>query len=335
MIIQSFPTGKGAEYFFESFEENEMATMLLIVWIALAVIIVVVIKVINRVDEKLQTPLFIWNDVGDTFAVCARSDFEDAKEYGDAIGGKIRVQDTLVFSNRESKYRSGYVKHGLSNAAQQEKNCELFVPFTSEGLMSFTEQEEFFTKPRDPKEFAEEKLLEALSEDWRLRFAFWWKKRHLGGLLTLAAILFVIVGFAFLFAALNERDESERSEEIAIYTTHEGGAHGIKTTRGEANRLLMYTDEYEGSRLIHGKISKIQPISAGLAQACFLQSNRMECGLTTVTSKIGDEMFVRFGNVTFWSSVDGKIGYHGGFRWLITKAEADALVATGKFKIID
>lgn len=314
-----------------------MTMMLLIVWIALAVIIVVVIKVTNRVDEKLQTPLFVWNDIGDTFAVCARSDFEDAKEYGDVIGGKVRVRDTLVFSNRESKYRSGYVKHGLSNAAQQEKNCELFVPFTSEGLMSFAEQEEFFTKPRNRKEFAEEKLLEALSEDWRLRFAFWWKERRLGRLLVLAIISFFIVGFAFLFAMLNERDESKKSEEIVIYTTNEGGVHGTKTTRGEVHRLLMYTDRHEGSQLVRGKISKIQPISAGLAQACFLRrsSARMECGLTTATSKIGDEMFVRFGNVTFWSSTDGRNGYHGGFRWLITRAEADALVATGKFKIID
>lgn len=315
-----------------------MTTMLLIVWIALALILIVMIEISGRVDKKLLSPRFSWHHVGDMLAVCLRDDFEDAKEYGDVIRGKVRVRDTLVFSDRESKYRSGCFNPGYRSAFHPlEQNHDLFVPFTSEGLMSFAEQEEFFTKPRDPKAFAEEKLLEALSEDWRLRFAFWWEKRGFGRLIALAVISFIIVGFAFLFATLNERDESKKSEEIVIYTTNEGGVHGTKTTRGEVHRLLMYTDRHEGSQLVRGKISKIQPISAGLAQACFLRrsSARMECGLTTATSKIGDEMFVRFGNVTFWSSTDGRNGYHGGFRWLITRAEADALVATGKFKIID
>lgn len=314
-----------------------MSTMLLVVWIALAVTIIVLVEIKGWVDKKLRSPRFLWNDVGNMLAVCAHADFEDAKECGDVVGGKVRVRDTLVFCNRESNYRSGRFDQGFgSSLSPRKENDDLFVPFTSEGLMSFAEQEEFFTKPRDRKEFAEAKLLEALSEDWRLRFAFWWEDHRLDRLPALAVILFVVVGFAFLFAALGARDESKKSEEIAIYTTHEDGAHAIKTTRSEVHRLLMYIDdESENFRLIHGKISKIQPISVGLAQACFLHDNKLECGLTAATSKIGDEMFVRYGNVTFWSSTDGRIGYHGGFRWLITKAEADALVATGKFQIID
>lgn len=313
-----------------------MTSILFGLFLALALIVCVLAVIRSRVDEKMRLPRFLWNEVGGTLAVCAYSNFEDAKGHGGAIGGKIVVRDTLVFSNHESKYQSGSIDQGFgSSLSPRKENDDLFVPFTSEGLMSFAEQEEFFTKPRDRKEFAEAKLLEALSEDWRLRFAFWWEKRRCDKFLIPAVISLFVVGAAFLLAVSSERDKAKGSKEIVVYTTHENGVHETTTTRSEVNRLLMYTDE-EGSRLIGGRISKIQPISVGLAQACFLGSDkRMECGVTVATSKIGDEVFVRFGNVTFWSSVEGRNGYHGGFRWLITKAEAGALVATGKFKIID
>ncbi|MFA5841885.1 MAG: hypothetical protein WC835_02920 [Candidatus Paceibacterota bacterium] len=292
-----------------------------------------------------RLPQFKYNRVGGVLAVCSVASFNRAVAAGSVAGGFVVVPETIIFSNSSGKeqYVSG-ATCWTSDDGQMPKSGpglyplsaekSLFVPFTSEARMSYAEQEKFFIGPQDPEKFALE--MRRLN-DWRLHYAEWAEVHHLGRWTAVFGAVLVAVIFVGMIATSYSDYRKEMEESIVVYTTDGDGVHETRATGRESIGLLMYHSLDEEFKLIRGKVVKAQPIGGGSAIACIARvGENTVCGFASSGLQIGDEAFRRIGRVMTWTSGTGKVvSHHELAEWFITRKEVEALMATGKFKIVD
>jgi hypothetical protein len=169
-----------------------------------------------------------------------------------------------------------------------------------------------------------------------MRFAIWWDERPAQNWVNVYVIVAIVILLGiWTIVSINSRDKAANAEEVVIYTTQTDGVHEIRTTQGELGKFSVIPGKFESFHIYHGKVGKIQAVAIGLARVCVVRDKGNPiCGFSSGVPKIGDEAYLRYAKATNYFEND-RGGYYSTASWLITKPEADALVATGKFQIVD
>jgi hypothetical protein len=166
-------------------------------------------------DVWVNSPLFYCNAVGKKLAICSIFDYCNAKN---TVDKKKLVHDTLVFQFKQNKsvdvnqYMSGmyhplhegyWTTRGNFNPMVEQEN--LFVPFVSEGLMSFKKQEHFIMSPliavSDIDSFINRKHAEMLMSDWKLRLAWRYNQSPILYSIRMVSFVALVVALTTFFVA--------------------------------------------------------------------------------------------------------------------------------------
>lgn len=304
---------------------------LLVVFVLLAVASIGLFILRRKIDNWCEIPLFVYNSVGAKFAACSVVDYVAASKTGERIAGKVLVSETVVTYNN---FLYGYYP--------AQKADDLFVPFTSEGLMSFEEQEKFFVKIPDSEAFAAEKFCSMLLHDWRLRLTKWEKehgKLEIFQFVSIAAA--ILCGIMWLLVSLFFIQNASREELVAVYmTSADEAAHRTIMKRGAPSTLLVPNVETVAP-LIPGEVVRVEAFGSGVSYGCIRpyanKSTKDFCGFTSPATKLGDKMVLRSEVVRMWNfnsrARESEIAYNSPANFLITEREAETLLETGKFRI--
>jgi hypothetical protein len=321
-------------------------TALIIAFVVLVVISIVLIVLKVQTKKWARIPLFVSNSVGGNLAFCSIADYEAALKDGTRVGGKVMVPETVVLLNpakcnndsEDRLFRSTMYRVSLFNP--QIRKAGLFVPFTSEGMLSSEQQKIFFSKPSDLEAFVEQKRHALCSNDWRLRLVEW-EQGKLTAFTGLMISLSIVYGLALLLTYMTDRQKIAFEEQGTVYTSDENGAVRKAKMKmiAPTTLLLPSGDSGQIEPLIRGKIIRVEPLSAELSYACIERLRDDSCGFTSRTIHFGDEGYLRTGIVQTRIFNDRPLGLSlrktESANWFITQPEADALVKTGKFRIVD
>ncbi len=314
---------------------------IVLVLLAVSFVAYAAMKTFNKLcDRWSELPHFEWNSVGGVYALCAVADLEKAKRFSGYVEGFVNVADTLVCSDSHAgnpfSVFSGVVDDFYRfNNRNGNRNPKLFVPFASEKFLQFATQKVLFNTKWDLEEFNAKKRKENRRADIRMRLAAWGKRRHsmLWALQGASAIAFGIVCFVAVIAGVSALPNVHAKDPVVVYlATPEGGVQEIKTTAEKEDRLAV-RDEME---IIRGRVTEMQYVGGGNSRACIQRlQERTECGFAAASLglKKGDEAYIQKGMLLrrtihdqpYDPTRDG---------WVITKDEAERLVATGKFAIV-
>ena len=206
--------------------------------------------------------------------------------------------------------------------------------------MSFDAQRNYFIAPQNPAEFIERKKKQNLQNDIRLRFVAWAEKFHLWELSKWKEWLLIPLVATFVYVIVTGVKITNRNlgkEKVVVYLTAEDGMlQEIKTTRADLNRLLVYDDPGVDNWITKGRVVKLLQVGGGSSRVCVQASNnRLRCGFadSSLQIKEGDEAYVRDTHMLWWAdSRDAGFAADG---FLITRGEAERLMVTGEFKIIE
>lgn len=329
---------------------------IVLICLAVSVVAYAVTAILNKLGKRWSLlPHFVRTYVGGVLAICSITDFKKAVQKGSIINltGKerklIRVPETITFANStitsttqgfsgtiEWLERTPWAGKGSFRTAKEVP--DLFVPFASERYIPFSEQEKLFIVSQDPVEFEEKKREQNFKSDFRLRFAAWGQKWDISEWKAWSFIALIAISLIFLFVGVNALDKNSNEREVVIrLTTRNGKVQEIKTTKKEARRLLVQKD-LNDDKIIKGRVLKLQYLGGGNSRVCVQRANgsRLDCGFadSSLYVKEGDEAYLRTAKLLWWTI--GETAYNQtDDGWLITKAEAENLVATGKFQIVE
>lgn len=306
-----------------------------------------VAKILNRMSEKWSAlPRFVCHYVGGMLAVCSIVDYNEALRRNSTVGGLVVVPETIVFSDYSAKERwisgqraGAFVANPAFRPAPEVEN--LFVPFASEAHLSFTEQEKIFIGPQNPLRFIEEKWSLLKLHDSRVRYCESRVNSFVGYLQWWSLFFSVLILLVLVVSVRVKADAEKTKEQVTIYTTDANGVNEAKMTRNETRRVLVFDTGEGGHQLTHGTVSRYQLVGEGLERACIIRwANKLKehCGFAPSTMKIGDEVYLRYAEVMGWADQpsDGQfVRHYDNGSWLITKKEAEALLATGKFHLVE
>ena len=317
---------------------------------AISVLLTIALSVLIKLQDKWsELPHFVWNHVGGVLAICSISNFGKAAKARSTIEdrGFIRVPDTIVFSKVLSRrpYASGTIQldrrvnpETVATFSPRSFETRLFVPFASEALLSIAEQQKFFIGPQDPEKFSAAKIAENMRDDYRLRFVAQAQRWYLEECRFVAIGIVLITLLLSVLSVGDVIHRNEMTEQAVIYTTDDNGVHETVTTKGDAENRILQPAGSEENIITRGRVSEVQLVGGGLARTCITRADgRLICGFASPSFKIGEEAFHRLGTFRMWSIAkpDGFAKGVGEEPWLISRKEAEALVATGKFKIVD
>jgi hypothetical protein len=308
--------------------------------LAVAVIITVFLGIMNKMaKEWSRLPHFLENFGGSARACCSVFDYNKALSAGLVMGDMVLVPETILTHAKADKANRVTNTDGADELWKKAKRGnKLFVPFISETYMSFADQEKFFIPPQDAKAFVAEKMRENLKADYRLRFAAWAKGLDLKNQFGYAVTTCLFLAFFTIVLTAHYFESKWDAEEVVIYTTDTTGAvHKTVTTGVGKTYFLMihgYSDRHD--ELVRGEVSRAEVLGGGIARVCVKTGIawRDTCVFAPATLKAGTEVFLRSGEVR-WNEGKSSGSSFGKGVWLITRPEAEALVATGGFKIVE
>lgn len=286
---------------------------------AILVLVSLLLRIGNKwATWKLEQPLFFENEVGAKTAFCA---IADAKNEG-ATPGAVRVIDNKLLV-AETVMISTQNSWRLRNLPQIH-NEHLFVPFVSNGLVSIESQKKFFiTQPQTSDEivaFIEQKIQETFAASRELRFARFWNRRVTG----LAGMFFAIALVASFLATVSLL--SSITSQTSFYAT-DGVAVKEYPTKSPG---IAISDASYG--IVHGTVVGVRPITHGTFIVCFKNGfGATQCAVSPQVHEVGEEAYYRSISV-IETDANGKREPRYIFI-SVNKSEADALVATGKYRI--
>jgi hypothetical protein len=354
VAIQSFSQGNPMDRLFNR-RRRRMMIVSDVVLLAFFVVASVATAILQKLGEKwYRLPHFVYNYVGGVWAVCSIADFKKTVPIKFQIGlsGKVTtfrlVSETLAFIHHpvaeNAKRFSGVILWDgeapwpiIGHFHPIAGSSELFVPFASEGYLAFDQQERMFVAPQVPVEFIRKKRRENLESDYRLRFEVWARKRDLGAWKVWFVLFSIIM---FLVSSYTFSQDLKKKNDARLITTHvttaDGAVEEIQTTGKEQNKLLM-DESFGGRDILKGRVTKILSVGGGSSRACIARSGKkLTCGFAALSLHIkeGDEAYIRTAKLLRGERGEGDFE-HANDGWLITKAEAEKLVSTGTFKIIE
>jgi hypothetical protein len=322
-----------------------------LVLFAISVVSYVAAAILCKITDKWsELPHFVYNRVGGILGICSITDFKKTvpDDFMVGLSGEVRtfrrVRDTLAFVSpplvdSPSSYFSGFLDNMRSwplggRFTSAEPSSQLFVPFTSVRFMSFDDQKKFFVVPQNPMEFSRAKIKENYKNDLRLWFAAYPQKRYLHLWKRWSIFASIVMLIVTLFIGIVVLDKMNNKLQITTIMAAKNGIQEIKTTRKELNHLLIKDPWYE---ITKGKAMQPLYVGGGLSRVCVNQSHdRTRCGFADSSLRIkeGDEIYIYEAKLLLWTNGKVLAGDSDG-SWLITKSEAESLVTTGKFKIVD
>lgn len=282
----------------------------------------------------LALPHFVRNNVGGITAWCSVTDFNR----GVRRGNFVLVPETIACSTRPCPVPGRFVRGedvGFRFIAWRDDE-RLFVPFASEGHMSYGEQVKFFRfPPLDADAFLNAKVRENIAADWRMRFvelvgknvnAFLWA--FFSSAVALIAI--AIIGGLGVMTSIEEKWDNAPA---VFYATTAGSSEVLEHhgSRKDLSRLPMTSSEMLDV-IRTGPISTIMPIGGGLEYVCLMRlGGRRNCGFAPTGLKNGDTVYMRLGDGKQWMD-EHDYGYSETVFWVITEQEAKVLLLKG-FKL--
>lgn len=286
-------------------------------WLYLAVVMLLIALSFSTTTEwakrKLVQPRFYANQVGGRDVLCAITDFKKVVP-GNAPRKMTMVPETITIPKGALWWVGSRFPWTL--------NEDLFVPFASGGLMSTDAQRAFFMpQPLDNlAEFLEAKNQEAFVADPMLRLARFWNN----DLSKLHQVFYVLSGIAIMLAGITLALDATRQE--TFLATDDTGVKEY-STRGS-----VITDGSTGF-LSLGKVISVQPVARDVSIVCTKYAHARGvslCTTSSLTHHIGDAVYIR--SLSVLTGEENKRVLQE-LTFLVSKAEADALVATGKYRV--
>lgn len=289
----------------------------------------------NLADKWAELPNFCINKVGGKTAVCGYLDFYDntkvslirrpGKEY------LIAVPDTFVLDNEE-RVRGHFLSRQITP--------NLFVPLASEKFFYFAVQRTMFVPNTNIEEFEKRIIEQNLKNSWRRRFA---KRFVHNRIIDGSQFVFGIATVAFFLIFVLFVLEENGDRPIYFHSTNPDSVivSEVQQPIFESNGMLAREDEQFDVLIIKESVREIVPIGGGLSQVCTSYKDiRYDCGVadSSLGIKIGDIVYIRSGDLLRWKHVRKEPQTIAGSSyesntWIITEKEAQALLATGKFKL--
>lgn len=284
---------------------------------------------VSRIASRYATlPEFAWNKIGGTLAIVGIADYEKAKLFGRHVAGKVIVRDISV-----------HVQHKGAPSSDADRAWlhapDLFVPFTSERHLSAAEQEQIFRVAKDWWQFVDAQRRHNAVCDRRLALVKWVRESELltwvwVGSSIIAAFSFIAVGMV-----LNSDNDGDKKEPATIYTTDMDGVRKTETTKADLRKHRVYSEVLsEDMRIYPGIVVEIVPLSSEFNYDCIERQHAKLCGMASKSVKLGEKLYNRQMQGYVGPGL-GMGGYFTPINFLITKSEAEALVATGDFKIVE
>ncbi|HEX8993866.1 MAG TPA: hypothetical protein VF803_01285 [Candidatus Paceibacterota bacterium] len=311
-----------------------------LVTLLFAVAVFTAAEVLRRLFIRVRSqPIWAKSQcVGGVIAACSMDDYIKAKAAGEMVDGKVLVRRTRWF-RPDSLDCWRHLELKRFDVAP-----DLFVPFASEAHMSYADQCEFFLPPHKNFDvFAENVLEESMQESLLRRIAYyldplpgrWTSVTSTAARFSGAVAILSMIWFAGAWHMNNA--ERAKFESDVSYTTDANGLHKTEVAKDDWNKMLVHPDDVLSTDIYHGKVSSIVPLSVGMALACAdRKKDHPLCGIAPSSVRIGDEAFIRSQEVCDWQFSDhSRCGYYSVTNWIITKQEADLLVSTGKFRVVD
>ncbi len=128
--------------------------------------------------------------------------------------------------------------------------------------------------------------------------------------------------------------ESERIVVLHL-TTQDGNLQEIGVAARNVDQQLVY-EGFAADQLTKGRASEVLYLGGGLSRVCVEKAAKAtSCGFadSSLHVKRGDVVYFREARFRWWTRGSSEIG-HTDDGWFISKAEAEVLVATGKFKMV-
>ena len=206
-------------------------------------------------------PEFYNNTVGGVVALCGIAAYNKAVERKQFVSDPrgrnlVFVRESIVFGRGSDPNFAGKV--GMSHRGQMypetqefwhmQEQPDLFVPFTSDRLITLDEQQKAFIKPpADLKTFAEQQRQENGRADLRLRLVYALRVPRIRRVETACLALGVAAFVSFLgvlFVLSSRADEAMAKEEVIIQTTTPGSdtVNEIRMSRKDTVALPMVED---------------------------------------------------------------------------------------------
>jgi hypothetical protein len=319
--------------------------------LCLCVVIFLVTTILDKLNKKWrELPHFVQQYVGGVLGICSVTDYHNTppSKFCPVGTGEVyyfrKVPGTLVFANNTDEIFSGQIEwyrgkpypaapYLLGNAREVH---DMLVPFASEKFFDFAYQKGFFTRPKDVEEYLRMKMEQNRRADRRLKFVAWHAKHDetIGVLKIFSAVFGLLMLLIVGGIALDMNDRATAQQKVTLHFTQQNGVtHTIETTNAGAHNELAYYDDHANLSLIKGRVSRTLEIGGGNIIACLeRKEGDPVCGTANLSFKIGEEAFVRSGYIMirFGKNPDHTRGW-----WVITKQDAEALLSTGKFKIVD
>ncbi len=299
-----------------------------------------------------RLPEFVWNLVGDVLGIVGITDFKKASGIpGNIIGGSRRlvlVPEILAFSHNPKSPRILPVTPPrnlrwitkLPPFFPSKDTAELFVPYVSESHYLFSDQDRIFRLATDADRFISEKQLENRAADFRFRFRDFIRgiDTFLNWAQGIAIVVFIVCALSTMLIIDSRSVARDNLTPVTVYTTvPDGTLTEIHTTFGEQHQSLLKNDPAAGDNIIiAGNVSDILTIGGNIAQICISRKpGERDCGNadSSLHVKAGDTVYLKPYALLQWNA--GENVHRTPVNIVITKTEAERLVATGKFTIHD
>jgi hypothetical protein len=317
---------------------------IVLVLLGISVVVWLAAFLANRIaDHYNKLPHFVWNRVGGVLAVASITDYQRVRT---KVDGMVLVKETLTLSDNPhsprtiNTTRECLIPDSVACCRDLNERKNLFVPFTSERYLPFSEQENIFTPNPDAWEFAERKKRENQEADSRLWFRDLIDSNYgkLLGTQCVCVILAILCVFALESIALQRSDDRADREPIIVYTTTPSGTvTEIHTTHRKEYGLLLNSDRSEADDMIlSGVVTELLPIGGGITQVCISMSRspgEWDCGSvdSSLHINVGDVAYLKPYPLLQWNRREHV--RRNSVNIVITEAEAKQLQATGKFTI--
>jgi hypothetical protein len=311
-----------------------------LILLGISVVVWLVVFLVERLADRYnKLPHFFWNEVGGVCAVASITDYQRART---KVHEMVLVAETLTLSEDPHSPRTINTKRGclilipnsIACCLPSNERKDLFVPFTSERYLPFSEQESMFTPNSDVWEFAERKKRENQEADPRLWFRDFIDNNYgkLFGTQCVCVILTILCFFTWAITSAARLNQ----EPTIVYTTSPSGAlTEIHTTYEKEHELLLRNDRGEADdMIISGVVVELLPIGGGITQVCISRHpGERDCGSanSSLHINVGDVAYLKPYPLLQWNR--GKNVHRNSVNIVITETEARQLVATGKFTI--
>jgi hypothetical protein len=295
--------------------------------------------VLEKLIKKFGHAEFVSNSHNGVIAVATRDDFLEAKR--DTKQGEfVKVKNTFVFwgvcshtwADKSPMICDSNSMDKVIGILNDEHEPSLFVPYVSSQQMSLEEQKQFFQRftLEEARKYVLANESSLIVRQWRKLSK--WYHWELGYMSCYVSICLFLLSVISLTVWMSSKIDADRKEFMWEITTNTSVADPTPVTYREKRPIAALNDIME-NRLFRFTISN-EPVYLGgniVSVEGVYSDDKLECAVrasAALNLKKGDVVTVRIGQVM------NKKDHYIYEAWVITEKEAQALIASGKFRLI-